>query len=82
MAKVNLNKEIWEGWTVGAIYDDVKWLADMIQRGEAIHKPFRSQKEIADWLKDEKPNMKKGANDVAKLLAADYDLPKDLAIER
>ena len=31
MAKVNLNKHIWEGWTVGAIYDEVKPFADNVQ---------------------------------------------------
>ena len=72
---VNRNKEVWEGWTVGSIYNDVKWQADLIQRGEAIHKPFKSQKEIADWIKDTHPNFKKGAGDVSKLLAKDYNLP-------
>ena len=71
----NVNKEVWEGWTVGAIYKDVKPFADMIQRGESWKKPFESCKDIADWIKNDRPNFKKGANDVAKLLSKDYGLP-------
>lgn len=72
---VNKNREVWEGWTIGAIYEDVKPIADMIQRGESWHKPFECGKDIAEWLKNDKPNFAKGANDVAKLLAKDYGLP-------
>ena len=81
-AKVNLNKEIWEGWTVGSIYKDVKPIADMIQRGESWKKPFKSQKDVAEWFKNDYPNWKKAANDIAKLLGDDYGLPKDKPLER
>ena len=75
MAKVNLNKHIWEGWTVGAIYDEVKPFADNVQKGRDFrHTPFKNRTEIADWIKYEYPNFKKGANDVSKLLAGDYGL--------
>lgn len=82
-AKVNLNKHIWEGWTVGAIHDDMRWDADNIQKGNSCrHKPFKTQKEIAEWFKNEYPNWKKAANDIAKLIGEDYGLPKDKSLER
>lgn len=75
MAKVNLEKHIWEGWTVGAIYDKVKPFADNVQNGRDFrHTSFKNRADIADWIKNEYPNFKKGANDVSKLLASDYGL--------
>ena len=70
-----MDKEVWEGWTVGAIYEEVKPFMDMIQYQQSIrHKPFTSKKEIEAWLKYDYPSFKKAASDVAKLLASDYNL--------
>jgi hypothetical protein len=64
MAKVNLDKHIWEGWTVGAFINDLEWLFDMIMSGRSHVKPFTTKEQIKEWCKDNQPGYKKHVPDV------------------
>ena len=64
MAKVNLDKHIWEGWTVGMFINELEWLFDMIQSGGSWKKPLKTKQEIKEWCMDNQPHYKKHIPDV------------------
>jgi len=64
MAKINLDKHIWEGWTVGAFIEDLEWLFDMIMSNQSHVKPFKTKDEIKKWCMDNQPGYKKYVPDV------------------
>lgn len=66
MANVNLDKHIWEGWTVGAFIDDLEPSFDMIMRGQSHVGKFKSKDEIKKWCMDNQPYYKKYIPDVVK----------------
>ena len=59
MAKINLNKHISEGWTVGMFINELEWLFDMIQSGGSWKSPFKTKEEIKEWCMDNQPYYKK-----------------------
>jgi len=64
MAKINLDKHIWEGWTVGAFIESLEPMFDMIMRGQSWNKPFNTKQEVKEWCKDNQPYYKKHIPDV------------------
>jgi hypothetical protein len=56
---VNMNKHIWEGWTVGSFIDDLEPQFDMINRGQSWQKPFTTREEVKRWAMDNQPYYKK-----------------------
>ena len=42
--KINLNKHIWEGWTVQSFIDSLEWLFDLIMTNQSYVKPFKTRK--------------------------------------
>ena len=56
---VNMNKHIWEGWTVGSFIDDLEPQFDMINRGQSWQKPFATREEVKRWAMDNQPYYKK-----------------------
>ena len=55
--KVDMNKHIWEGWTVGDFIEQL----DMSYQ---YHPPFKSRDEVKKWAKSEQPYYKKYIPDV------------------
>lgn len=45
--KTNMNKHVWEGWTVGDFITDLTPQIRMIMNGESYREPFRSKQELA-----------------------------------
>ena len=85
MARPDRNREVWEGWTVGALADDLYALARMINDGNAIKKGFKDKKDLVDWVAYEKPNIrdKKAIKEVAECLITDVGINfKDKGMER
>ncbi len=70
MAKVNLNKHIWEGWTVGMFIEDLEPTFNMIMNGNSWQKPFTSKEEVKKWCMDMQPGYKKHIPDVVNYFAA------------
>lgn len=66
MAKIDLDKHIWEGWRVRDFIDDLKPQIDIIITNSRMFgvKPFDDKKELKEWLKDNQPYYKKHIPDV------------------
>ena len=65
---VNMNKHIWEGWTVGAFIEELEHTFDMIMNNRSHMKPFKTKEELKKWLMDNQPYYKKHIPDVYKYL--------------
>lgn len=61
---MNLNKHIWEGWTVGDIINDLEPSFKQIQSGGSWKSPFKNREEIKVWCMDNQPYYKKYIKDV------------------
>ena len=64
--KINLNRHIWEGWTVQDFIDELEPLFEMIQNGNSWKQPFTSDKELKQWCMDNQPYYKKHIPEVYK----------------
>lgn len=74
MMKQNLNKHIWEGWTVQDFIDDLQPQLDMIMKGKAITSPFESRFELFKWLRENQPYYKKDIPEVREYFLKRYML--------
>ena len=57
--KVNMDRHIREGWTVGAFIRELAPQVEMIMSGQSWREPFRNKQELADWCRDNQPYYKK-----------------------
>lgn len=55
----DLNKYVWEGWTVQNFIDELEPMFAMIMEGRSWQKPFESKEELKKWCKDNQPYYKK-----------------------
>lgn len=74
MAKINFDKHIWEGWTVGKFIDELEPIADMIMRGESFNKPFKTKAEVKEWCMANQPYYKKYIPDVVAYFCSKYGI--------
>ena len=70
MAKINLEKHVWEGWTVGAFINELEPTFNQIMRGNSWMKPFATKDELKQWCKDNQPYYKKHIPDVVNYFVA------------
>lgn len=70
----NLQKEVWEGWTVQNFIDELSGTIDLIMRGESWQKPFQNKKELARFTKENQPYYKKTIPEVNNYFAKKYGL--------
>ena len=70
MAKVNLDKHIWEGWTVRMFIEDLEPIFNMIMNGNSWQKPFTSKEEVKKWCMDMQSGYKKHVPDVVNYFVA------------
>ena len=63
---MNLNKHIWEGWTVQDFIDDLEPTFDMIQSNNSHVKSFTTDEELKQWCMDNQPYYKKYIPEVYK----------------
>ena len=71
---ININKEVWEGWTVGDFIEELEPLVDMVMSGISWNKPFKNKAELAEWCKDNQPYYKKSIPEVVTYFAKRYNL--------
>ena len=64
MATINLNKHIWEGWTVQSFIDELEPTFNQIMNDQSWQKPFKTKDELKEWCKDNQPYYKKHIPDV------------------
>jgi hypothetical protein len=72
MATTNLNKHIWEGWTVGSFINELEPQVEQIMNNNSWKKPFKTKEEIKVWCKDNQPYYKKHIPEVVKYFADKY----------
>lgn len=70
MANINLDKHIWEGWTVGAFINDLEPMFNQIMGGGSWMKPFKTKDEIKKWCMGMQPGYKKYIPDVVNYFTA------------
>ena len=70
----NLQRVVWEGWTVQDFIDDLEPRIDMIMRGESWQKPFETKAELIAYCKDNQPYYKKSITGVNTYFAKKYGL--------
>ena len=71
---MNLNKEIWEGWTVQAFIDELEWSIKAIMSGQSWQTKFQSKEELKKWCMDNQPYYKKHITEVVNYFAELYNL--------
>ena len=71
---MNLNKEIWEGWTVQAFIDELEWSIKAIMSGQSWQTKFQSKEELKKWCMDNQPYYKKHIPEVVNYFAELYIL--------
>ena len=72
---IRVNREIYEGWTVQDFIDELQMQADLIMIGQAIHKPFKTRRDLETWCCEEQPYYKKEAiPEVVEYFAKRYGL--------
>ena len=71
---MNLNKEIWEGWTVQAFINELEWSIKAIMSGQSWQTKFQSKEELKKWCMDNQPYYKKHIPEVVNYFAELYNL--------
>ena len=69
---MDLDRNVWEGWTPRKFIEEILPVADMIMRNEASTKPFKNKSELEKWLKDAQPYYKKKIPEVNKFFYDRY----------
>lgn len=72
--KIDLNKHIWEGWTVKDFIDELENEINMIMNNQSWKKPFKTRKELAEYCKDNQPYYKKEIPDVVNYFYNKYNI--------
>lgn len=70
----NLNREVWEGWTVSDFIDSLKVQLDIIMSGQSWQRPFKTKTELAQWCVENQPYYKKRILAVINYFAKKYSL--------
>lgn len=70
----NLNKHIWEGWTVQDFVNELAPTLSMIQSGQSWQQPLKTKAELKTWCMDNQPSYKKYIPEVVNHFAKMYQL--------
>lgn len=70
----NVNRVVWEGWTVQDFIDELEPQIDLIMRGESWRAPFETKAELAKYTKENQPHYKKTIPGVNSYFAKKYGL--------
>lgn len=70
----NLQREVWEGWTVQNFINELSYEIDMIMSGESFIPPFKTKTELAKYTKENQPYYKKTIPEVNTYFAKKYGL--------
>ena len=62
----NLNKHIWEGWTVQDFITELEPTFNQIQSNNSWQKPFKNKDELKKWCMENQPYYKKYIPEVFK----------------
>lgn len=71
---MNLDRYIWEGWTVQSFIEVLEPQLEMIMNNQSWKKPLKSKEELKKWCTDNQPYYKKYIPEVATYFAKKYNL--------
>lgn len=71
---MNLDRNIYEGWTPRDFINELEPILDMIMSGNAIQKPFTNKKDLSNWCSDNQPFYKKRIPEVIDYFAKKYNI--------
>lgn len=71
---MNLNRHVWEGWTVQSFIDDLAPSLKTIQSGASWHKPISSKEELKQYCMNNQPYYKKYIPEVVEYFANKYNI--------
>ena len=71
---IDLQKHIWEGWTVGDFVERLAPELDRIMSGRSWRRPFTTKQELATWCRENQPYYKKHIPGVVAYFAWRYRL--------
>jgi hypothetical protein len=71
---MDLNKHIWEGWTVQDFIDELEPTLSMIMNGNSWQPLFKSKAELKAWCMDNQPYYKKYVPGVVNYFAKKYNI--------
>lgn len=71
---MNLEKHIWEGWTVKDFIEDLAPSVEIIMAGNSWQKPFENRIELSNWCKNNQSYYKKNIPDVVNFFAKKYNI--------
>ena len=70
----DLNKHIWEGWTVQDFITELEPTLDMIQNGNSWQKPLKTKAELKSWCMNNQPYYKKYIPEVVNYFMKKYNI--------
>lgn len=70
----NLHRDIWEGWTPQDFIDELSDEIHMIMTGNSWREPFKTKRELIDYIKDNQPYYKKSIPEVNAYFVNKYKL--------
>ena len=71
---IDLQKPVWEGWTVQNFIDELAPQVAMIMEHKSWRKPFTSKQELDEWCRENQPYCKKRISGVTDYFARMYNL--------
>lgn len=74
MARINMDKHIWEGWTVSDFVEDLQPSFSMIMNRQSWQKPFKNHEEVKKWCMDNQPYYKKYIPDVVNYFCQEFQI--------
>ena len=72
--KIDLNKHIWEGWTIQCYIDVLELTLIAIQEGRSHMIPFKNKAELKKWCIDNQPYYKKHIPEVVVYFSKKFNL--------
>jgi len=67
---MDMNRHVWEGWTVQDFIDELAPMFEMIMRGQSHNKKFENKLELRKWCMDNQPYYKKYIKEVVAYFEA------------
>ena len=71
---MNLQKHIWEGWTVQSFIDELEPTLEMIMKGNSYLPKLKSKEELKKWCMENQPYYKKHIPELVKYFTDKYNL--------
>ena len=71
---IDLQREVWEGWTVQDFIDKLSDTIEMIMSNKSYIKPFKTKADMAKFIRENQPYYKKSIREVNDYFAKKYSL--------